>query len=86
MEEDEPRFGFSVMGGEDEGFRPRVDEVSMGEWIVFLGSDFFSTTTLRKIGLQVASLGYGICSSFTVFKTFDSYMNFQNSHGFSIHI
>ena len=31
MEEDEPRFGFSVMGGEDEGFPPRVDEVSMGE-------------------------------------------------------
>ena len=31
MEEDEPRFGYSVMGGEDEGFPPRVDEVSLGE-------------------------------------------------------
>ena len=27
---DEKRFGFSVMGGEDEGFPPRIDEISEG--------------------------------------------------------
>ena len=27
---DEKRFGFSVMGGVDEGFPPRIDEVSPG--------------------------------------------------------
>ena len=35
MEEDEPRFGFSVMGGQDEGFPPRVDEVTAGEFAGF---------------------------------------------------
>ena len=27
---DEKRFGFSVMGGTDEGFPPRIDEISPG--------------------------------------------------------
>ena len=27
---DEKRFGFSVMGGVDEGFPPRIDEISPG--------------------------------------------------------
>ena len=27
---DEKRFGFSVMGGVDEGFPPRIDEISKG--------------------------------------------------------
>lgn len=28
---DEKRFGFSVMGGVDEGFPPRIDEISKGK-------------------------------------------------------
>lgn len=28
---DEKRFGFSVMGGVDEGFPPRIDEISEGK-------------------------------------------------------
>lgn len=28
--EDEKRFGFSVVGGVDEGFHPRIDEVVEG--------------------------------------------------------
>ena len=27
---DEKRFGFSVMGGTDEGFAPRIDDISEG--------------------------------------------------------
>ena len=32
--EDEQRFGFSVMGGSDEGFPPTIDEVVPGETIL----------------------------------------------------
>jgi hypothetical protein len=31
MNDDEVRFGFSVIGGYDEGIAPRVDDVSPGE-------------------------------------------------------
>ena len=34
---DEKRFGFSVMGGVDEGFPPRIDEISKGEFIQYMG-------------------------------------------------
>ena len=35
---DEKRFGFSVMGGVDEGFPPRIDEISKGDlWLCYLG-------------------------------------------------
>ncbi|KAK2181072.1 hypothetical protein NP493_413g01042 [Ridgeia piscesae] len=30
MTSDDERFGFSVMGGVEEGFLPRVDEISIG--------------------------------------------------------
>lgn len=32
---DEKRFGFSVMGGVDEGFPPRIDEISKGRLQLF---------------------------------------------------
>ena len=31
MTSDDERFGFSVMGGFDEGFLPQIDEISIGE-------------------------------------------------------
>ena len=31
---DEKRFGFSVMGGVDEGFPPRIDEISPGIMLI----------------------------------------------------
>ena len=31
LTENEKRFGFSVVGGVDEGFRPRIDEIVAGE-------------------------------------------------------
>ena len=27
------RFGFSVVGGSEEGFPPRIDEIASGNWI-----------------------------------------------------
>lgn len=30
LAENEKRFGFSVVGGVDEGFRPRIDEIIEG--------------------------------------------------------
>ena len=40
MEEDELRFGFSVMRGDDEGFPPGVDEVAPGKWHAFTGLSY----------------------------------------------
>ena len=31
---DEKRFGFSVMGGTDEGFPPRIDDISEGKNVI----------------------------------------------------
>lgn len=31
MTHDDERFGFSVMGGVEEGFLPRIDEISIGK-------------------------------------------------------
>lgn len=31
LKKKERRFGFSVMGGRDEGFRPRIDDIAKGE-------------------------------------------------------
>ena len=33
---EDDRFGFSVMGGQDEGFQPRIDEVGPGRWTLLL--------------------------------------------------
>ena len=32
LKEDDVRFGFSLIGGEDEGFLPRIDEVAPGKY------------------------------------------------------
>ena len=33
---EDDRFGFSVMGGQDEGFKPRIDEVGTGKALLML--------------------------------------------------
>jgi len=42
------RFGFSVVGGSEEGFPPRIDEIASGNWIMstFL-IDFFPSGLFR---------------------------------------
>ena len=32
LEDNDARFGFSVMGGDDEGFPPRIDEIGHGKF------------------------------------------------------
>ena len=32
MSDDDKRFGFSVIGGYDEGIAPRVDDITAGRW------------------------------------------------------
>lgn len=46
---DEKRFGFSVMGGTDEGFPPRIDEISPG---IVLQS-LFTKVLRRQLGRGV---------------------------------
>jgi hypothetical protein len=42
----ERRFGFSVVGGVDEGLTPRVDDIQPGECKVFRGSALYVSTCL----------------------------------------
>ena len=45
LTENEKRFGFSVVGGVDEGFRPRIDEIVEGS--VLLETLMLFTKTIK---------------------------------------
>ena len=51
---DEKRFGFSVMGGVDEGFPPRIDEISKGEFIQYM--DPFRLVVLIYLRVSVTRI------------------------------
>ena len=49
---DEKRFGFSVMGGTDEGFPPRIDEISPGIVLQCLFTKVFEEVAWPRVILS----------------------------------
>ena len=49
MASNDRRFGFSVVGGVDEGVRPRVDDVQPGKCQVFHNTALLSNFSFSQI-------------------------------------
>lgn len=61
MAPSERRFGFSVIGGADEGFGPRVDDITLGRWIFHFHWNekcWIYSSTLSRLHLSVVRIDF----------------------------